>query len=113
MSRAIRQDLRYARRYPQGRRVSITREGGDRPRFAQNKQMGKTWIFFHRGEDVWRVEVLDESEMDTGAPEMFVSGVESFSWDVLPDGSGVIALEQRPEPRLRLVRGAAALFPPR
>ena len=41
----------------------------------------------------------------------FAQGVEGVAWDVLPGGSGVIALEPRQEPQLHLVRGAVSLFP--
>ena len=58
-----------------------------------------------------RAEVLDEIEMNLASAQEFVVGVDGEAWDVLPNGSGVIALEPRPEPKLRLVLGAAALFP--
>ncbi|MCZ6478658.1 MAG: hypothetical protein O6851_10125, partial [Gemmatimonadetes bacterium] len=101
----------YASRRSRRDLVQIETQGGDRPRFAEDKLTGETWLFFRRGDEVWRVEILDENEMETGAAEMFVKGVDAGAWDVLPNGSGVIALEPRPEPKLRLVLGAAALFP--
>ena len=39
-------------------------------------------------------------------PEEFVQGVDVMAWDVLPNGTGVIALEPRAEPQMRLVLGA-------
>ena len=60
-----------------------------------------------------RAEILDHDAMDVATPVEFVRGIESEAWDILPDGSAVIAVEQRPQPRLRIILGAARLFPGR
>jgi hypothetical protein len=60
-----------------------------------------------------RVEVIDQATMQLGDPTIFVTGVDLLAWDVLPDGSGVIAVERRPDPVLRLVLDATPLFEPR
>jgi len=84
----------------------ISSDGGTYPAF----QADGSAIFYSSGDIVYRVEVLDREAMRFSAPEPFVRGVDGLSWDVMPDGSAVIALERRPEPQLRLILGGAALF---
>jgi len=51
------------------------------------------------------VDVVDDVRFLTSEPEIFVTGVDPLGegWDVAPDGSHVIALEKRPQPRLRVI----------
>ena len=60
-----------------------------------------------------RVELPDPETMEVAPAVEFVRGVDSAAWDILPDGSGVIAVQRRPQPHLRLILGAAELFPQR
>ena len=99
----------YVRPYPRGNRNERISFGGGRyPKFSADGSA----IFFSRGDVVMRAEVVDAATMAVAPAEEFVRGVDDMSWDILPDGSGVIALEQRPTPQLRLILGAAALFEP-
>jgi len=97
----------HMRSYPDGveRRV-VSIAGGVHPRFAADGSA----IFYSSGPDVLRVPVLDANTMRLGAPEAFVTGVDGDAWEVLADGSAVIAVAPRAMPELRVILDATSLF---
>ena len=63
-------------------------------------------LYWGAGGGVVMVADVDTSnDLEVMNPRVFVEGIDdNCSWDVAPDGSHVIAIEQRPEPRMVLIQ---------
>jgi len=97
----------YVISYPDARtRHKVSTEGGSSPRWTADGSR----IFYQWRDQVMVVEVSDSAAFSTSLPKRFVRGVDAGAliggtWDVADDASYVVALEQRPAPRLNLVLG--------
>ena len=88
----------YVTSYPDGEvNRLVSRSGGRTPRWSLDGR-----LFFATGD---RVSMVEQVEPAPSEPVEFVRGVDTYrSWDVMPDGSAVIALEKRQSPRLIVVQ---------
>jgi serine/threonine-protein kinase len=77
----------FARRLSDGRRVPVSRDGGQQPSWSRDGQ----WIYFHEGARLMRARFAPERQPNTGTPEVLLAETGARALAIAPDGRILIA----------------------
>jgi DNA-binding winged helix-turn-helix (wHTH) protein/Tol biopolymer transport system component len=76
----------FARRLADGRRVQVSRDGGQQPVWSGDGQ----WIYFRDGRRLMRARFMPERQPNTATPEMVFARSDARALGVAPDGRVLI-----------------------
>jgi eukaryotic-like serine/threonine-protein kinase len=98
----------YVQHFPlTGRRWSISRNGGNVPRWSRNGRE----LFFRNGNKMMVADVSTKPSLEIGAPKMLFEGDYAPEYDVSPDGERFVMIANRhpaSESQLNVILGATA-----